>query len=155
MREIKAFTLVEIVVAIGLILSLTLGMTAVNNLTSVSLRQNENETKANSLAREGMEAALAVRARAFTSLSVGTFHPVYDGTNWSLSSGEEVIDGFTRRVILSPVQRTFGCGENVCDVVEAGGVIDEWSLNVLVEVLWQEAGETRSVDLGSFVTYWR
>ena len=149
------FTLVEVVVAIGLILSLSLGMMAVNSLTAASLVQNQNESVAGELAREAMEAVQSVRARSFPSLSVGEFHPVYDGTNWSLVPGNEVVDGFRRKVVFSPVQRTFGCGENVCDVVEAGGVIDEWSLKVLVEVEWDEAKETRKFSLGGYVTYWR
>lgn len=155
-RSQAGFTLVEMVVAIALIVSLSVGMAAVNNLMARSLVSNQNETIAGDLLKEGMEAVQVVRANDFQSLNAGIHHPVYDGSNWSIASGEEVTaDGFRRRIILSPVQRTFGCGENVCDIVEEGGVIDEFSLEVLVEVEWDEAGQTRLVDLSGFITYWR
>ena len=149
------FTLVEIVVALGLLMSLSVGLMAVGQLLGVGVKQQQNRVKGNELVREGMEAVMAVRARDFNLISEGTWHPVWDGQNWSSMVGQEVVAAMTRRVVLERAMRGIACGETVCSVVEGGGIYDEATYWARVEVEWQDKGETRQTRLDSLISYWR
>jgi len=149
------FTLVEVLIALLLLSVLTLGGMAANSLVSGSVVINQKRAQANFLAREAMEAVLSARAADFTALTPGEFHPVLSAAGWSLAPGEETIGEFTRKVTLSNVMREISCQSAVCDIVQAGGVVDEGTLKAQVEITWQETGTAKSYRLGGLISYWR
>lgn len=155
MQNQDGFTIVEVIVAIALILSLIVGSMSVNQLLGSGLVVQENQARAEELAREAMEAVMSVRARDYGLLQEGGFHPVYADQEWRLVSGEEVVDGFTRRVVVSRALRGIACGEVVCNLVDAGGVRDEATSEILVQVDWVERGEDKQIELRGLATYWR
>ena len=151
----RGFTLVEVMVAIALLMVLTVGSLSANSLATGAVVINQKRSQANFLAREAMEAIMSIRAASFTSLVAGDFHPVMTGAGWTISPGSETLGEFTRTVTISNVMRQLGCTISVCDVVDAGGVIDEGTLKVEVTVDWKESGGDKSYVLNSLVTYWR
>ena len=147
MKTEKGFTLIEVVLAIALLSVLTLAMMGANKIVGVGLTSGQNKAASNRLAQEGMEAVLAIRADDFTRLSTGEFHPEFGKEGWELIAGSEQTEGIERIITISSVFRSLVCGETVCEIVQAGGVMDENSLAVEVR-----AGE---VVLNGLVTYWR
>jgi len=116
---------------------------------------NQLRSKANGLAVRDMEILMSLRGENFLGLTVGVFHPVYDGVKWSLSPGPETVNGFTRSITLSPVQRSLVCFTAVCEVTTQGGINDPGSLYAEVKTAWVQAGQNKEININSIITYWR
>ena len=149
------FTLVEAMVSVAVLLVLAVGSVSANRLTTASVNINQLRTKANSLAVEATEVLLNLRAESFLDLTPGVFHPIFDGSKWSLAEGPETIGNFTRTITLSPVQRSMVCFTAVCDITSEGGVYDVGSLNAEVKIAWLQAGQNKEIIMSSLLTYWR
>ena len=142
-------------IAISLLAVLSIGGLAANSLASEAITINQMHSQANFLAREAMEAVQSVRAENFSSIHPGEYHPVLTPSGWNLSPGEEILENFSRKITISNVMREISCASAVCDIVQAGGVVDEGTLGVRVVVVWKEAGVTKNYQLSGLVTYWR
>ncbi|HCQ31189.1 TPA: hypothetical protein DIU27_02265 [Candidatus Collierbacteria bacterium] len=151
----SGFTLVEAMVSVAVLLVMAVGSVAANRLTTSSVTINQLRTQGNTLAVEAMEVLMSLRAENFLDLTVGTFHPVFDGSKWSLVEGQETIDDFTRSIILTPVQRSLVCFAAVCDITAVGGITDVGSMNAEVKVGWKQGGTDKEILLSSLITYWR
>lgn len=152
----KGFGIIEILVA-GAIISVALvSLTALGNFvlrTQSYLKQN---LIAANLATEAMEAAKAVKDEdwsLFGALITGnSYYPTKTGSpqKWSLVAGEETIGGFSRRIVLSEVQRN-----SDDDIVESGGIPDQGTRKVSVVVSWSERQNTYQVNLESYLANWK
>jgi hypothetical protein len=142
-------------ISVAVLLIMAVGSVAANRLTTSSVTINQLRTEANTLAVEAMEVLMNLRADNFLGLTVGTFHPVFDGSRWSLAGGQENVRSFTRSITLSPVQRSLVCFTAVCDITTVGGVTDMGSLNAEVKVAWKQGVEDKEIVLSSLITYWR
>ena len=154
-RQDNGFTLVEAMVSVAVLLVLAVGSVAANRLTTSSVTINQLRSQANTLSVDAMEVLQSMRAENFLDLSVGVFHPVFDGSRWSLAAGQEMIGSFTRSITLSPVQRSLVCFAAVCDITVQGGIDDPGSLNADVKVNWMQSGQDKEIHLTSLITYWR
>ncbi len=155
LRTTKAFTLIETLISIALLLVFAISTIAVSNLAAKSVTLSQQRDTANRYAREAMEAVYSIRAADFNLLSTGTFHPVYTGSGWTLTSGSETLGAFTRSITISSVMRDIGCIASVCDIVPGGGRVDPGTLKVQVELDWVENGQGKNVTQDSLITYWR
>lgn len=152
----KGFTLVETIVAISVLLVVVVGGLSANNITTTTVGLNKQRSRANFLAREGIEALQSVRAANFTSLSPGEFYPVFDQNGWRLAPGSEQISGgFTRSIILTTVQRGVACSNPICDLTSGGGITDPNTFKAKVRVMWKESGGDKEYTLDTLITYWR
>lgn len=151
----NGFTLIEAMLSMALLLLLSLGSVSANRLATTAVTINELRSGANTLAVQGAEALLSVRADNFLGLSPGTYHPFFDGTKWALVSGQETVGKFTRSIVLKPVMRSLTCFSEVCDITTAGGVTDDGSLTSEVKVSWKQSGQQKEIVLSSLITYWR
>lgn len=149
------FSLIEVMVAISVLLVITIGSLAANNLTTTTVGINKRRSQANRLAQEGMEALLSARAANFLSLTAGDFHPVLDVNGWNLIAGSEQLGLFARTITLSPVMRDIGCNAPICDIVSGGGRSDGGSFLATVKITWKEVDQDKEYVLNSLVTYWR
>lgn len=154
-RSTKAFTLIEVVIAIAVFMVIIVGSLGANNLTSTTIGINKKRSQANILAKEGMEALFSVRAANFPVLVSGDFHPVFDVNGWRLDPGSEQKGEFVRTIILSPIMRDLYCTTTICDIIPGGGVIDGNSLNATVKVTWKEIDQDKEYVLNTLITYWR
>lgn len=155
MKTNSGFTLLEVLLAIALLLTVTIGTIGANSLATRGSTSANARAEGVRLARVGMEAVQSVRAAAFTSMHEGTYHPVATPQGFSLQANSETIGDFQRQIILSKVYRSLSCTESVCEIVEAGGIVDEGSLKAKVQIDWAEAGTPQQVVLESLITYWR
>lgn len=149
------FSLIEVLVAVSLLTIVMVGGFSANSLAAKSVSINKLRNQANLLAKEGMEALQSVRAGNFQALTLGTFHPVSDSGSWVLSSGEEVLGKFTRRITLSSVMRDLVCETPVCEIVTAGGLTDPLTLKAEVTVSWKENDQDKQYQLYTLLTYWK
>ncbi len=141
----------------GAIISVALAsLAALGNFvlrTQSYLKQN---LVAANLAAEAMEATKAVKDESwpvFGALSLeAPYHPAKTGSplKWSLVAGEETIGVFSRRIVLSGVQRN-----SDDDIVESGGIPDQDTRKVSVVVSWSERQNTYQVNLESYLANWK
>lgn len=149
------FTLVEAMLSIAVIIVLVVGSASANWLTTTNIKTGQFRTKANNLATESLGAVMSIKVNNFSDIYSGVFHPVHDGSKWTLVSGPETLSGLVRTITITPVMRALTCFTMVCDIVPQGGIIDPNSYNVEVRVSWTEANQPESLVINSLLTYWR
>jgi len=153
-KEQKGLSIIEILVVIVII---TVALTSILSLTTLSLRASlsiKQTTQANSLAQEALEAVRNYRdgtdweTDGLKNYS-GTYHPEKSGdpSKWILASGEEAIDGFTRKVIFEDVYR-----DSITDDIKTGGgYLDTDTKKATVTVSWQD----KKIQIITYFTNWQ
>lgn len=175
MRKIESgFTLIELLIIMGLSLVFLLGTSSLFYLSVLSSTKAGLRAQANALAKEGMEAMIAIRDLGssqwdWSNTPVNTvggeyYQPQLSGSSWVLGSKSSSVpilalpspyQAFTRSVTIKEVQRGVGCGSAVCSIVSSGGIIDTNTRKVNVTVSWQEQGDPHNIVLTSYLTRWR
>jgi type II secretory pathway pseudopilin PulG len=103
----KGQLLVELLVAFGIGSILIPALLTVFVSSRNGKVQQEQRLLAIGLLKEGEEAVRSVREADWNNLPeiTGTFHPVVNTDKWQLVEGEEEINGFTRRIDISDLER--------------------------------------------------
>src|SRR5258708_6683087 len=124
-------SLVEVMVAITM-MGILLPTLAGAMLTSQANRPAAiRRLQASSLEREAFEAVRSVREKGWSNVATdGTYHPAISSGSWSLASGSEVINGCTRQIVISSVQR------NSSGVIVTSGTIDPSTKYITVTISW-------------------
>jgi Tfp pilus assembly protein PilV len=146
------FTLVEILVACGIIsvtlLSLIASAQKGIELSTQALRQ----VQASYLLEEGAEATKSIRDANWTNISGLTLGSTYylsynTGTNiWSLSATPNTVDSFTRIVVITAVSR-----DGSDDITTSGGTVDTGTKKVTVSVSWPSVSGTLTKTLSFYI----
>lgn len=124
--------LVELLVAIGLTAILLPTLLTALVASRSGKAQETQRLQAIALLREAEEAVRSVREQGWNSFAVnGIFHPQIAGSSWTLASGPQTINGFTRQVVISNVQR-----DSNGTIVESGGIVDTSTKKVVSTVSW-------------------
>jgi type II secretory pathway pseudopilin PulG len=152
LRAEKGISIIELLVVIAIIviaLVSLLSTTAFSLKTSRLMKEND---QAKELAQEALEAARSFRdGTTWNSDGLGTktldvpYHPDNTGGNWTLVLGEEVIDGFTRKVVFKRVFR------DTNDNIAPAGVEDPNTKEVTATVSWKD----KKVEISTYLTNWR
>lgn len=156
----RGISIIEILVVIFIIavsLSGLLGLVSLSLGASTSIKQN---AKANSLAQETMEAIRNFRdgttwdVDGLASLATMSFYyPEKSGdtpAKWQMVSGQEQIDGFTRKFALHQVERDANG-----NIVESGGVDDPDTRKATVFISWEEKGRSHQISISTYFTNWK
>jgi len=152
----SGFGLVEILVAvtvIGLSLAALAGLG--NFALKIQNRLKKNIT-ASYLAAEAIEATRAIKDEDWTiisSLSIGSaLHPAQSGSpaKWSLTSGSEIINGFTRQIVLANVYRN--SNDNIVQSVDT---LDPNTKKITATVSWSDQGQSQQVSLSTYIINWQ
>lgn len=155
----RGFSIVEILVAVFII---AIALTGLSGLSSFSLRASllsKQTAQANSVAQETLESLRNFRdgtywsANGLGALAVGVdYYPQKTGSpaKWQLVQGTETTGIFTRKIILSNVQRD--ANDNI---VGSGGISDPQTKKVVAAVSWQERGKSHEVELTTYLTDWK
>ncbi|OGK14126.1 hypothetical protein A3H80_04695 [Candidatus Roizmanbacteria bacterium RIFCSPLOWO2_02_FULL_37_19] len=155
------FTLVEVIVTIGLA---AIFLPAIGVLLSLSLQssvQGEKFSQAQALAQEGMEAVYYLKSQSDSGWDwVDTpensppdqfYQPTETDGIWELGSltSSPIIgpEPFTRTVEITEVRR---CGDDIC--TDASAPVDDTTRKILVTVSWPEKGSIQKVELDAYVT---
>lgn len=152
----KGISIVEILIAIAVIV---IGLAGLLGVATFSLKIStliKETTRANNLAQEAMEAVRNFRegtdwnTNGLGTLTAGLAYYPQKSTDipakWQMISGEETIDGFTRKVIFNNVQR-----DGNDNIVESGGTNDPDTKKLTVTVSWKE----EKIEIVTYLTNWR
>lgn len=154
----SAQSLIEVVVAIGLMSVVFTGSWQVMHDSFMSVNQEITALKAHYLVEEGLEGIRSMRDEDWNIISDGTWHFIYDDFTdpetavLVLETGEEVIDNvFRRRIEISSVRRNGDTGKITEDVI--------WDLDPntkLIDVIveWDYKGATRTDRESIYLTNW-
>ncbi|HSE29334.1 MAG TPA: hypothetical protein VLA77_01990 [Candidatus Saccharimonadales bacterium] len=146
MRRIFGFSIIEVIVAIGIFtVAFAGGTTAI--LHSLSVNRLEQELGvAKDLSQEAIEATRSIRAQNWNNLTPGDHGLTTTNGFWEFAGTSQAIGKFTRQVNLTPGQR--GSGN---EIVDSGGTADPDLFKVTSTVTWNfSPTRTNSV---SFITY--
>ncbi|MBN2015362.1 prepilin-type N-terminal cleavage/methylation domain-containing protein [Candidatus Dojkabacteria bacterium] len=149
-------SLVEIVVAIGILAIVFSGSWQVLHDSFMSVQREMIELKAHYLVVGGLEAMRSIRDEDWNALTDGTWHYEYDVSGPEnmvviLEGGEEVWDIYRRRIEISSVRRDTTTGKITEDPAYD---FDPNTKRVDVVVEWDWSGSTRT-DLESiYFTNW-
>lgn len=154
-KKQKGLLIIEILIVIAIItiaLTSLLGTATFSLKNSISLKEN---TIAEKVAEETLEIVRNFRdGTTWTTNGLGTltldsaYHPVKTTDippKWSLVSGEDIVDGFTRKVIFKKVFR------DTNDNIATTGTEDPNTKKVIATVSWK--GKT--VELTAYLTNWK
>ena len=152
-------SLVEILMAIGLITTTLVALLAIVNFSIKVAGQSQVEYKALSLAKEMMEAVRSFRDNSdwltnglnVLNLDVN-YHLEQNGNpiKWALVAGLQTKDGFTQSIVFSAVRRDVNG-----NIVASGGNLDNYSKMARVKITWQDQGKTKQIQLDNLLTSWR
>ncbi|MCK9344662.1 MAG: hypothetical protein M0P64_00870 [Candidatus Pacebacteria bacterium] len=138
----KGFGMLEVVVAVGVLATALLGISA---YFQQSLRVSQtalHTTQAAFLLDEGIEAVRIFRDGHWNNISgltVGTpYYLVWNGTTWATSTTPSLVEGlFDRTIVVSNVNRDLNQ-----DIVTSGGTTDTAFKKATITVSWDERGST-------------
>lgn len=125
--------LVEIILAIGLSVIILPALFTGILVSREGKAQQKERLVATTLLRESEEAIRNVREKGWITFAVnGTYHPAISGSSWSLVSGSEVINGFTRSIIISDAYRDLASGT----IITSGGILDPSTKKIVTTISW-------------------
>jgi len=138
----KGQTLIEVIIAMGVLAIIFTGSWQVIHNSYMSIRRETVGIEAHYLVVEGMEGIKSMRDEDWNVLdNDGTYHFEYNDIDpenkyLELISGEESINGFTRRIEISSVGRNSDTGK-ITDTSDPLYVLDPDTKLVDVIVEWQ------------------
>lgn len=103
-------SLVELLVTIGISAILIPALFSGVLTSRAGRAQQDQRLQATALAREAQEAVRVIRDESWENFATnGVYHPTVFGTTWKLASGSAVVNGFTRKIVISDAYRdSFG-----------------------------------------------
>jgi len=152
----KGISIIEVLVVIAIVI---IALVSLLGLITFSLRIStlmKETTQANNLARETIEAVRNFRdgtdwtTDGLGALTVGdSYYPQKSGDNppkWQIVAGQEIINGFTRKVVFGHAYRD--ADDNI---IEAGGVVDPNTKKVIVIISWKD----KEIEIITYLTNWQ
>lgn len=143
-------SLIEILLAVALAAIILPGLLTGMVATREGKAQQVQRSEATTLLKETEDSVRSVRDNGWSTFAVnGTFHPTNNGTRWSLTSGSETVNGFTRSVTIADVARD-GSGA----IVSSGGTVDPSTKKITIDVAWTQP-HASSIQSTMYVTRYK
>lgn len=132
LRHQSGQLLIELLVAMGLFVIITPALLTGFVASREGRAQQSQRLEATALLREAEEALRVIREADWVNVATnGVYHPEVSGSSWSLVAGSELVNDFTRQLIIADVFRGIG-GE----IVSSGGTLDPSTKEVTAVVSW-------------------
>lgn len=154
MTNKKSFSLVELVIALGVFTIIaTAGAGFLTTTYKVTTTSDQN-SKAREIVNEGIEVTKFIKRQNWTNLTNGNWGIQNSGSNWAFIANQDVVGGkYTRRITISDVYR-----EEDSSIAVAGSPtaeLDQFSKNVVVNVSWVNAANiTKNLSESFLITNW-
>ncbi len=147
-------SLLEVILAMSIFALLAAAMVSMSTGGFITLEQGGEQTEAQALAQEGLEAVRAIRDRAWNELRFTTSSVFVSGVAWALT-GEgttETIGDYTRTISFADV-----CRDENDEITDCpGSYLDVHSKKVTSAVIWQvREGVTNTVQEVAYLTNWQ
>ena len=125
-------SLIELLIVIGLLAILLPAITTGLITSREGKPQQERRIQAAQLIKETQEALRSIREAGWSNMEInGTYHPVHNGSTWSLAAGPVTINGITGQIIIDDVQR-----DEDNKIVASGGAIDPSTKKIAITTSW-------------------
>lgn len=152
LKRNRAVSLVEVVIASGIIATLSVAIFSAYTLMSRYAIQNTPFVQASMLAEEGIEAVKVMRDFGWTdnigNLTAGAnYRLLWADSRFSATTTSNFIDGkFDRYFTLENVYR-----DGSFNIVSSGGTLDTGSKKVTVTVAWRQGSATTTKTIESYI----
>ncbi|MCA9378856.1 hypothetical protein KC640_00350 [Candidatus Dojkabacteria bacterium] len=130
----KAFSAVEVILAVSIFSLMVLGLGAGLASTLQSQQTASYQTKANYLAEEAITATESVIKADFSGVTAGTYGISLVANKWELGITPVVIDNFTRQITVQEV--------------------DSFTKQIIATVSWQAAFGLEQITMSKQITDW-
>lgn len=142
-------SLIELLVVAGIVAVLLPALLTAFVLGRDSRPQTLQRAQATALMNEGFEAVRALRDQNWSLIATdGVFYPRVVNTNWSLVSGTESVNGFSRSITIEPVFR-----DDTGAITQSGGTVDPSAKYVTVQVGWTTPKVSQVTETAIFTRY--
>lgn len=146
----RGATLVEVMVAIALAGVLLPGLATALVTANAGRPATSQQLQAASLLREATEAVRVRREAGWANIpTTGTYFPAISGNTWTLTAGSQTVNGFTRQIVFSTVQRN-SSGQ----IVASGGTVDPSTIKAVATVSWTTPYSS-SISSEAYITRWQ
>ncbi|MBU2542735.1 prepilin-type N-terminal cleavage/methylation domain-containing protein, partial [Patescibacteria group bacterium] len=149
----KGQSLLEVIVAMAIFALISAAMVSLSLGGLSALEQGGEQTQAEALAQEGVEAVRAIRDSAWNKLVYATSSVSINGSEWEFTGEDttETIGQYTRTISFADV-----CRDLSDDIVDCpGSYTDLHSKKVTVIVDWEiRPGVNNSVQKITYLTNW-
>ena len=145
----KGISVIEILIAITII---TIALASVLSLANFSLKAasfNKETTKANAISQEAMEAVRSIRDSDWTKLTPGSHGLTSAAGFWDFAGTEDVINGFTRTILIENVSRD-PTTDNI-EITYNPANNDPNTKKITATVSWK----SKEVKIITYLTNWR
>jgi len=148
----KGFSIIEVIIAIAIALMVFVGIYEIFIISTVATKQNIQKTQATHLAEEAIDVMKSLRNIGWTdNISVlqsdTLYYPELVTSTWNMSLNDPgPADGYTTMITLYDVYR------DGADDIAAAGTLDPNTKHIVSRVEWEHKGNTKSVELESYLT---
>lgn len=144
LRGQNGYSLLEVVIALGILLLITPFLFSIITNTSKITGDLGKNVQAVFYVQEAMEATYNYFAESWNEVGEGIYYPEFTGGQWELVLGEEQVGDFTRTVTISNVHRD--AEGNLAD----SGTEDVQTKKVVVLIEWTSGGLSKQRQLVSY-----
>lgn len=162
MRTKSAFTMIEVLVALGMVSVVVASVVPIVSWLVTRSRYVSYDVAASLLLQEGMEVSYNVLVSSWdadwSQYPAGVYHPLVnvaaDPQVWVLLPGgqTDLQTRFNREVSIDPICRKNDTGERVVFPCPPGSTVDNRTKVVTTTVKWQEVEKQRSISSELLVT---
>lgn len=147
--------LIEILVVVSIIGLSLASLAGLGNFALKIQHRLKQNTIAAFWATEALEATRAIKDGHWGDLAafpVNTpLHPVKTPSFylWTLVGGNEIKNGFSRQLTISPVYR-----DDSFNITESGGTLDANTKKITVTVSWNDNGQNEQISIADYLMNW-
>ncbi|HUD44123.1 MAG TPA: type II secretion system protein [Patescibacteria group bacterium] len=132
MISFKGQTLVELLLVIGLATIILPGLMVGLIASRGGRAQQDQQLQASTQIQQIQEAMRSIRESGWSNIATdGVYHPVVNGSIWTLASGSATLNGYTQQVTISDVYR-----DSNDNIVSTGGTLDPSTKLLTTTVSW-------------------
>ncbi len=147
----KGTGMVEVLIAAGIMAIVLVTVINVYHALAALSLQNTEKIQSAFLLEEGVEAVRILRDRGWTAniaslSSEGVYYLNFQGGTWVATTSRQIIDGFDRKLVISPVNR-----DGSFNIVTSGGSVDTNSRKATITVEWNTRNGTTSTSIDTYV----
>lgn len=149
-KYLRAFNTLEVMTAVIFISVLLTASYSVYSASLTTAERSRQYTLAQLMAQNLLEQTVSKRNEDWNSMVPGTYYLVQDpNTGLTFANGDEVVDEFTRQVVIATVKR-----DSNNNIVQSGGTTDPDTIKATATVTWTYNGSNYQVQLVRYLTNW-